>query len=529
MRFPAGFRCFGNWKLPVVGFILVYVLLVIFNLSRIPLQWDEVNHFNGALLLLRGDLAGYAALNSFYPPLYNLATTVYFAALGASVMASRLVSVTFSVLSIWLVYKIAKDMYGSKTAVLSAILFGVMPGIVWLSSMAFIETMLISVFMLCMLWFFRWLQTNRQRYLTLSIAALAIGVLVKYQIIVIAPIVMVASALALGKTSRFKEQADLFVHSKRLWLGVLLLSLAVALLIALYFSGVFSVWIYALDFGNAGQAWYSNRFWQPIFYLIEMVSPYHNVHPISPFLYLLGFAGLTFLVFRRKPADRFMLVWFLTVFVVFTLIPNRQWRYVTPMFSVLAISASALVVSGAGWMQKIWQSAKSSVNRKRIAKFLAAALLVITATGVFYSCIDAYSWTAQGQLQIPIAEATVYAASITQANQSILVLCPYNLFNRDMVWFYLNDKSPRQTPVYQYPQLAVDAYTLHFSTDELINFCVANNTGAVMLYEYGGTIAYYGSSLTEQGVMGILNATDRFTLQATFGDAPYRILVMSFH
>ncbi len=98
----------GKWQLVVVVFALAYAFLVTLNLGYIPLQWDEVNHFNGALLLVRGQIWQYAAINSFYPPIYNLVTAVYFALAGASVLAGRLVTVTFSVLSIFIVYKIAK-------------------------------------------------------------------------------------------------------------------------------------------------------------------------------------------------------------------------------------------------------------------------------------------------------------------------------------------------------------------------------------------------------------------------------------
>ena len=97
-----------------------------------------------------------------------------------------------------------------------------------------------------------------------------------------------------------------------------------------------------------------------------------------------------------------------------------------------------------------------------------------------------------------------------------------------MVWFYLNSKTASQTPVYQYPELAVDAYTPDFNITELVNFCQTNGTKIVMLYEYGGTIAYYNSDLTEQAVFGMLNETGRFNLTETFGTAPNRIFVLSF-
>jgi 4-amino-4-deoxy-L-arabinose transferase-like glycosyltransferase len=519
---------FGKWHFILLVFALAYAFLVILNLNYIPLQWDEVNHFNGALLLIKGQIWQYAATNSFYPPIYNLVTAVYFALAGASVLTGRLVAVTFSLLSLFVVYKIAKEMYGEKTALLSGVLFAVMPGIVWLASMALIETMLIFVFCVSMLFFFRWLKNSRERDLTLSIAALVIGVLVKYQILVVAPIIMVVSVLVFGKGGFLKTHAERFVRSKRLCIGVLLVVLAAFLLFELYASGLLNVWLYVLQVGNTGQTWYSNRFSTPIFYLIEMVWPYSDKHPISLLLYGLGLAGLALFAYKQKPQDKFLLIWFIVIYVVFTIIPNRQWRYVTPLFPVLAISASALVASIIGWVQKTWHSAKSSLIKIRLAKFVAALLIVFVAAGIFYSSMDAYTWAGQNQPQVPVQEAATYEMSTTQSNKSILVLCPYNLFNKDMIWFYLNSKSASQTPVYQYPELAVDAYTPQFNITELVNFCQTNGTKIVMLYEYGGAIAYYNSDLTEQVVFGMLNGTGRFNLTETFGTAPNRIFVFSF-
>ena len=237
-------------------------------------------------------------------------TAAYFALAGASVLTGRLVTVTFSVLSIFIVYKIAKEMYGEKTAVVSAVLFGVMPGIVWLSGLALIEMMLLFVFCVSMLFFFRWLQTDRKRDLTLSLAALAVGVVVKYQILVVAPIIMVVCLLVFGKSKFLKTQRRGSSIPGGYGLAFCWL-LAAIFLYAFYASGLLSVWLYAIQVGNSGQSWYSNRFSAPIFYLLEMVVPYNDKHPISLLLYGLGLAGLAFLVYRRKPQDKFLLVWFI--------------------------------------------------------------------------------------------------------------------------------------------------------------------------------------------------------------------------
>jgi 4-amino-4-deoxy-L-arabinose transferase-like glycosyltransferase len=244
-------------------FVFVYAFLVILNSNYISIQWDEVNHFNGALLLIRGEIWQYAATNSFYPPLYNLVTAVYFALAGASVLTGRLVAVTFLLLSLFVIYKISKETYGEKTALLSIVLFAVMPGIVWLASMALIETMLIFVFSVSMLFFFRRLKNSQERDLTLSITALVLGVLVKYQILVVAPIIMFVSVFVFGKRGFLKIHTERFVHSKRLWIGVLLWVLAGLLLFELYASGLLNVWVYVLQIGNTGQIMVQQPFLNP--------------------------------------------------------------------------------------------------------------------------------------------------------------------------------------------------------------------------------------------------------------------------
>jgi 4-amino-4-deoxy-L-arabinose transferase-like glycosyltransferase len=516
-----------KWQVAVAVFALTYAVLVTLNLASIPMNWDEATHFNGALLLSRGQVWDFAAINSFYPPLFNVVTAGYYAVLGASVLSGRLVTVTFSVLSIFVVYKLAKQTCGEKTAVVSAVLFGVMPGIVWLSSMSFMETMLVFVFSVCMLFFFNWLQTNRMKDLGYSFVALAVGVAVKYQIIVIAPLIMLVSVLVFGKAQFLKNQISTIKQKKLLASILLVAASAAALLYALYASGILADWVYAMEIGNPGQTVYSNRFPTPIFYFIEMVLPYFNVHPISVLLYALGLAGLAFFAYRRKPQDKFLLIWFFMILVVFTVIPNRQWRYVTPLFPVLAISATALVASAVSRAKRTWRVSTSSA-KKLILKASAAALLLFTVSGVVISCWDAYSWTAQGQLQIPIAQASEYVAANTPANSSVMVLCPYNLFNRDMVWFYLNAKAPSPLLVYQFPVLAVDAYTWDFNFTEIVNYCQNNRTRTVMLYEYGGNINYFGSQVTEATFYEMLNSTGRFTLEEAFGKAPNRIFVLSF-
>jgi len=231
---------------------------------------------------------------------------------------------------------------------------------------------------------------------------------------------------------------------------------------------------------------------------------------------------------RRKKQDKFLLLWFAVVYLVFTAIPNREWRYVTVLFPVLAISGASAIMAGLGKLQNIWQTVENSLSRRRLAKFGALMLVVFVVVGVAYSCSNAYSWVAEDHIQVPIEQATNYAALTLNENQSLMVACPLNYFNKQMVWFYLNAQVAHPNNVSQYPELAVDAYSPTFNVTEFVDLCEQNGTQYVLLYEYKVTQTYYDSTLTEQQVYDMIIGSGKFVLQASIGTAPDRIFVLKF-
>jgi 4-amino-4-deoxy-L-arabinose transferase-like glycosyltransferase len=121
------------------------------------IQWDEIPHLYGGLLLARGQLQGYVATYGYYPPVYDGLTTLFFFVFGVGSASGRLVAVMFSLLSVWGVFEFANRTYGPKTALLASILLGVMPGVFWVSRMAMLETVLIFFFSFALFFFFSWM------------------------------------------------------------------------------------------------------------------------------------------------------------------------------------------------------------------------------------------------------------------------------------------------------------------------------------------------------------------------------------
>ncbi len=516
---------FTKWRTIFVVFALIYFTILLLNLVNQPFNWDEVTHLNRALELRNGLFHDFVR-DSFYPPLFSLFTTVTFDLFGASLFSARLVSAIFSILTLWIVYELTSSMYDEKTALLSIVLLAVMPGYFWLARLALIEVTLVFFFTLSLFFFYRWLVTQKNYMAVLSGLALGFGFLAKYQIIA-AVACMAVSMLLLGR-GRYK-----WMFSRFSLLIVTSLAVIIPWLVIAYnvlSSYVFSQWIYALQMGNPGRSLYSIRFPTPIFYLVEMVWPYPDVHPISLLLYIVGLAGLGLFVWRRRHEDKFVFVWFITLFVFFTLISNREWRYVLTLFPALAISASALILF---IYEKFRVSFINSVrvSKKKGARIAAGLLIGFLCFSVAYSVNDVYLNVKQNSFNIEIKQATDYVIANDPGNQSIIVLCPFNYFSQDMVKFYLWEAGYPQIQTYQYPALPVDTYTPTFNITELISLCRQYNVKFVYTYENGGTTPYFNTTLSLMDIYIQIydsKAFSEISTQTTFGINPRRVIILTF-
>jgi len=485
-----------------------------------------MSHLYGGLLLFRGQSNTYMTMYGYYPPLYDVLTTGFFQVLGISSASGRLTAVIFSLLSIWLTFEFASRFCGPKVALSSAVYLGLMPGFFWLSRVAMLETMLIFFFTLTMFFFSTWLSKNRNKALYLSGLALGIGFLAKYQILV-ALIVMIVVLIWLCKK-----------NLKRRFKKFPLVPLIAILVVMPWFMMLyqangaenFGTLFYVIQEGGQDRAEYSSRFPAPLFYLIEMTWPFNDipVHPVSLPLYVLGLLGLVFFVWRRKPADKFLLVWFVVVYVFFTFVPNKHWRYITPVFTVLAISAASLIIFLCNKIS-IWKPKHvRSIGYKKIA---TALLIVIAGAAAVYSSYAAYQMTVRDQFHIPIEETTNYLASHMSDNESAVIVCAFNLFNQDMFRFYL-PANMSTDQIWQYPQLPVDSFTPNFDIAEFINLCELRNVRYLILYDYGAYSTFFNTTLTYTNVKYLLSTSGRFGYtgdEPFFGDIPHRTFLVGFH
>ena len=464
-------------------------------------------HLNGGLLLTRGQTWDYMTTYGYYPPLFDLATTGYFQVFGATPLAGRLVAVTFALLAIWLLFEFTKKTYGVKNALISSILLGTMPGFLWLSRVTILETMLIFFFTLVMFAFYSWIIKGTNKALVFSGLALGIGVLAKYQIVV--------AALAMLLSILFLARKRLKLNLVKFLVIVVIVVLVVApwFLLIYHYDGVtkFQTLQYVMSEGGQDRPAYSNRFQPiPVFYLVEMTWPFNDiaVHPISLPIFVLGLCGLGLFAYRRKKQDIFFLTWFLVIYAFFTIIPNRQWRYVTPLFPILAIAAASFVMFLYGRVHA-WKPQTPGISGSRLKKLAAALLIAVVASMVAYSSYDAYQMTVRDEIHIPIEEATAYLAAHLDANQSAVLLCPFNLLDQDMFRFYLPQNMSSER-IWQYPNLAVDAFTPYFNITEFVGLCQQRNVKYMILFDYGIYTPFFNTTLDITQVKAMIAQSGRF-------------------
>ena len=495
-----------RYGLALLIFLAVFAFAALYNLGFMSVQWDEMPHLNGGLLLTRGQTYEYMTTYGYYPPLFDLITTVYLQIFGLTSVAGRLVSVTFALLGLLAVFKFSNRMYGPKNALVASVLLGTMPGFFWVSRVTMLETMLIFFFTLVMFIFYSWITKNSYKALFFSGLALGIGILAKYQILV-AAVAMIASVLLLCR-KRLKIRLAKLI----LILVIAVLVVAPWFLMIYQLNGVtkFQTIQYVLQVGGENRPEYSNRFFSPVFYLVEMTWPFNDipVHPISLPIFILGLCGLALFAYRRKNQDIFLLTWFIAVYVFFTIIPDKQWRYVDPLFPILAISAASFIIFLYGKI-RAWKPKQIGLSGDRFKKFAAALFIVLATSTIVYSSYDAYQMTARDQIHIPIDEATNYLASHLSQNQSAVIVCASNLLSQDMFRFYLPANMSKDQ-IWQYPDLAVDAFTPNFNITEFVGLCQQRNVKYIILFDYGPHTQFFNTTLDYTQVETMIYNTHRF-------------------
>ena len=156
-----------------------------------------------------------------------------------------------------------------------------------------------------------------------------------------------------------------------------------------------------------------------------------------------------------------------------------------------------------------WKPNRTGLSGDRLKKLAGALFITIIACTVAYSGYDAYQMTVRDQIHIPVQEATSYLAGHLEQNQSAVLVCAFNLLSQDMFRFYLPSNMSRDQ-IWQYPALAVDAFTPDFNITEFVSLCQQRNVKYIIIFDYGIYTPFFNSTLDITQVKAMIAQSGRF-------------------
>ena len=180
---------------------LVAVAAVWLALDRRPPEWDHANHLERAVTcagdLARGDLRAVLARSSFYPPLVPCAAGLAYRLAPSDVAAAQTVILAFLALGMGAVYVLARDVAGAPAGVVSALVFGTAPFVVFSALRFQLDLPLASMVALTLLVLTRVVAFEHRGWSVVAGLALGLGMLTKppFAAYVLAPLVLTAARI----------------------------------------------------------------------------------------------------------------------------------------------------------------------------------------------------------------------------------------------------------------------------------------------------------------------------------------------
>lgn len=342
---------FDNADLYFFGFLLMFIIVSFFLLNTPPTA-DEGTHSLIALFFrdLTNDLINYPTasflkvydyaisylvhypkLSLYYPPLLHVVTSMFYNFLGASFFVGRLVVLLFSVATLVVMYRLLKNFFSSKIALLATVLFSIMPMIYYNSITMMTDIPYMFFFMLAIYLYLKAFDSKQKRHFILAAIAASLAFLTKWNSILIVPIIFVYT---------FFEKKD---QTK----NVIMSAVLIFLIISPYMLIIWKTGLISIPFLSSLQVSATSK-QDPQFTTIQGWTYYANVlakHYFTIPLLITSALTLIFYTLRKENHWKLLVIWSLTYYIFFTILSNKEPRYMIPLIPPLLIPFTYFIVS----------------------------------------------------------------------------------------------------------------------------------------------------------------------------------------
>jgi len=266
-------------------------------------------------------LVHYPKLSLYYPPAFHSIIAVLSYVFGLSPFIGASTGLIFGVLTAIAVYYFGGKFVSRKTGIVAAVLFIIVPQVLYLSVKAMLDLTYMLFFILSLALYLVAIRTGSRRTFVYAAVVLALGFMFKQNIVLLSPIIFLYT---------------LATNRKYLPHVVLSLALSAAILapyiLAVYKLGLISVMLQS-SLGLEGYVTNNLQFntlagW--LFYPSQLGSIYFSF-PV----FIAAFAALIYYSWKREKYWQLLLIWFFTILVFFVYVPNKQGRYILPAIPAL--------------------------------------------------------------------------------------------------------------------------------------------------------------------------------------------------
>jgi hypothetical protein len=268
--------------------------------------------------------AKYPALGlAHWPPLFHMVEGLAFLLFGISVLTSRLVIVAYALVGIYFWYRIAEKEGPRRRALLSMLIFPLVPYVLLYERVVMLEIPLLAMCLVTLYYWRTFLETSRSLHLW-AVALLAAASLLTSQKAVFLVVFIVIHFLV--------ERRFRLLLRWDLWLALLVTVPVV------YFWYSFSFRAMALTVERVTGD--SPR--QSFQFLQYLIYPHLLPRQLGGLLTILGVAGFLWAMARVARKHAFLIVWVFATYLCFTLIQEKDLRHTMiwiPAFVYFALFA----------------------------------------------------------------------------------------------------------------------------------------------------------------------------------------------
>jgi hypothetical protein len=375
----------------------------LWGITDVGLRGDEAVYAGQAAVLSGDDeLDRYFVLasrgNSNFLFYQQVVAAVYLL-FGVSDVAARLVAIGFSTATVLVCFELGRTLYSRHVGLLAALFFALSGYGVLLGRLALLDSTLVFMFSLSLMFFAKWLMTGRDRWLYAFAAALAWTIQAK----VTGGLVLVIAV-------------NYLLVSRQLGL----LSVRRVLLAGLTFTVFFiPVWVqmalkgdqlleFLADSGDrvAHVPWY---------YYIDKLTSFEGF--VTPLIWLIGIG----LALRRwSTGDRLLIFWVVVAGLFFQMYPLKAFNYLLPLIPALSVLAGRAVHDGAiafvAWSRRPRRiGARVGLNMGRTATVLAGCAIFAASASPVLASVQSDSY-------FGLREAALWLKKNTSKDAGVMTL-----------------------------------------------------------------------------------------------------------